>query len=85
MPVPVSIMKDAKWIFQSFGIRAGLRYVWDTLCLRVKRLVKREEVTRFEDLTDEQAEKVAWAFGLHKWDDRDHLNRIWHNFEKTLN
>lgn len=76
---------DALWIFKSFGFRAGIKFLWDSFLLKVKRLLIRETPMRFEDLTDEEAEKVAWAFGLHKWDDRDHLNRIWHNFEKTLN
>lgn len=77
--------RDALWIFKSFGVVAWIRFLWDSLKLRIKRLVKREKVTRFEDLSDTEAEAAALAFGIYKWDDRAHLNRIWHNFEKTLN
>lgn len=76
---------DALWVFKSFGFRAGIKFLWDTFWLKVKRLLKREKVKRFEDLSDAEAEQAAWAFGIYKWEDRDHLNRIWHNFEKTLN
>lgn len=77
--------KDALWVFQSFGFKAGIRFLWDSFSLRIKRLIKRQKVTRFEDLSDTEAEAAALAFGIYKWDDRAHLNRIWHNFEKTLN
>lgn len=73
------------WVLRSFGLMAGIRYLWDMTKLRIKRLVTKEKVKRFEDLSDEEAEQVAWAFGLHQWDNRDHLNRVWKNFEKTLN
>jgi hypothetical protein len=73
------------WVLRSFGLMAAWRYLWDITKLRIKRLFTKEKPKRFEDLSDAEAEQVAWAFGIHKWDDRDHLNRVWHNFEKTLN
>jgi hypothetical protein len=77
--------KDTLWIFRTFGFKAGVRFLWDSIKLFFKRTVKREKPMKFSELTDAEAEQVAYAFGIHKWEDRDHLNRIWHNFEKTLN
>lgn len=77
--------KDSLWIFRTFGFKTGLQFVWDSIKLWLKRKVKREEPMKFSQLSDAEAEQVAWAFGIYKWDNRDHLNRIWHNHEKTLN
>ena len=75
-------MKNVFWVFQSFGFRAGIRYVWDAFWLKMRRLFRLSpKPMKFEDLTDEQAEKVAWAFGLYQWEDREDLNKKWVHFE----
>lgn len=51
-------MKDAFWIFKSFGFLAGIRFVIGAAFLGIKRrlgLVKKPK--RFEDLSLEEAGK----------------------------
>jgi len=80
------VKNHGAFVFQTFGFWAGVRYLWDTTALKIRRALGREPLPlRFEDLTDDQAEKVAWAFGIFRWDSRKHLNQIWSHFEKTLN
>jgi hypothetical protein len=76
-------MKDAIWVFRSFGFIAGIIYVKDSF-LRLFRK-KSKKANMFEDLTDEQARNVAWAFGIYRWTDREDLNRQWNDFEQRMN
>ena len=76
------------WIVKSFGIKVGILYLWDTARLKFNKWIhsyKPEKVTSFNDLSDEDAEKTAVSFGIHQWDDRDHLNMIWKQFKKSIN
>ena len=76
-------MKEIIWVFRSFGFIAGILYLKDKILRLFRKKSKRVEV--FEDLTDEQARNVAWAFGIFRWTDREDLNRQWNEFEKRLN
>ena len=71
-------------IAKDFGIIAAIRYLWDTMWLKVRRRFRRERIIRFEDLTDQEARQVAWAFGLYSFDDRVQLNREWEKLDRTL-
>lgn len=76
------------WIVKSFGIKAGILYLWDTMHLKFNKWFHSNKLKRtksFNDLSDEDAEKTAISFGIHQWDDRDHLNKIWQSFKKTIN
>lgn len=73
------------WIMRSFGAKAGFQYIADTIRLKINRLLGKRQHVPFEQLTDEQAEKMAIAFGIKNWDDREHLNQIWHKFKKNIN
>lgn len=75
-------MKDVIWVFRDFGFWAGVHYCWDAMVVRVRRLVSRPpSPKRFEDLTDEEARNVVWAFGIYKWNNREELNEQWKVFE----
>ncbi len=79
-------MKDVIWVFRSFGFIAGVKFVWDATNLYFRRLVRREKSPkRFEELTDEEARNVAWAFGIFRWQDRQDLNEQWSRLDdRTL-
>jgi hypothetical protein len=72
-------MKDIVWIFRSFGFRAGITFVWDSL---VRKLRRKSSAPIFEELNDEEARQVAWAFGIFRWQDREDLNDQWNAFDK---
>lgn len=72
-------MKDIIWVFRSFGFRAGVTFIWDSL---VRKLRRRSAAPSFEQLTDEEARQVAWAFGIYRWYDREDLNSQWNAFDK---
>jgi hypothetical protein len=55
----MNTIKDFWWILCSFGIRAGLRFAWDTFCLKLNRLFRRDHSVRMEDLSDEEVEQIA--------------------------
>lgn len=79
-------MKDAIWIFKSFGIKAGVLFVWGAAVLWFKRLFGRaKKPKRFEELSDEEAQQVARTFGIFQWQDRQDLNeKIGNNDERVL-
>ncbi len=77
-------LKNFIWVLKNFGIVVSMIYLWNSLCLRIKRLFSRERIKRFEDLTDEEATQVAMAFGIYKYYDRHDLNQIWKDFDRTL-
>ena len=72
-------MKDIIWVFRSFGFIIGIRFLWDSL---VRRLQRKKQAPVFQDLTDEEARQVAWAFGIFRWSDREDLNQQWEAIEK---
>jgi hypothetical protein len=72
-------MKDIIWIFRSFGFIIGLRFVWDSL---VRKLRRKTQAPIFEELNDEEAQQVAWSFGIFRWIDRQDLNDQWNAIEK---
>lgn len=76
-------MKDIIWVFRSFGFIAGIIYIKDSFLRLFRR--KRKPAQMFEDLTDEQAQSIAWAFGIYRWTDRKDLNRQWNDFEQRMN
>lgn len=76
-------MKDIIWVFRSFGFIAGLIFLKDSVVRLFRKKQKREQM--FEDLTDNQARDVAWAFGIYRWTDREDLNRQWNDFEQRMN
>lgn len=79
-------MKDALWVFKSFGLKAGILFVVGTITTGIKRffgLAKKPK--RFEELSDEEAQQVARAFGIFQWQDRQDLNeKIGNNDERVL-
>lgn len=78
----VSAMKDIIWIFRDFGFWAGAHYCWDSLVVKVSRLISRKPTPKlFEELSDKEARQVAWAFGIYKWNSRQDLNDQWNVFE----
>lgn len=79
-------MKDAYWVFKSFGLKAGFLFVAGTIATTVKRLLGRaKKPKRFEQLSDEEAQQVARAFGIFSWQDRQELNeKIGNNDERIL-
>ena len=81
-----SVMKDTFWVFKSFGLKAGFLFVAGTIATAFKRLFGRaKKPKRFEELSDEEAQQVARAFGIFSWQDRQDLNeRIGNNDERTL-
>jgi hypothetical protein len=79
------MIKDTFWVFRSFGLMAGMRFLFNSIITQFKRLLpKKEDDRTFEQLSDEEAMWTAWAFGVHTWTDRDDLNRQWNKFEKSL-
>ena len=82
----VSVMKDALWVFKSFGIKAGILFMAGAVAMKFKRLFGlAKKPKRFEELSDEEAKQVAWAFGIFQWQDRQDLNeKIGNNDERTL-
>lgn len=80
-----TFIRDAKWVWETFGWKAVLVYLWDSLLRAVRRLAPEKEDNRtFAQLTDEEAQWTAWAFGIHCWTDRADLNRQWEEFETNL-
>jgi hypothetical protein len=79
-------MKDAIWVFKSFGFKAGVLFVVGTITTGIKRLLGRaKKPKRFEELSDEEARQVAWAFGIFQWQDRQDLNdKFGNNDERVL-
>lgn len=75
-------MRDIIWVFRSFGFIAGMTFLKDSFLRLFRRKNKKQQM--FEDLTDEQAEKIAWAFGIFRWTDRKDLNRQWNDFEQQF-
>lgn len=73
-------MKDVIWAFRSFGFIIGIRFLWDCL---VRRLRRKKSAPVFQELTDEEARQVAWAFGIFRWSDREDLNQQWEAIEKN--
>lgn len=55
-------MKDTIWVFQSFGFRVGMQFIYDTLSLRLHRLWTGTSVPSFDSLTDKEIEKLAEAY-----------------------
>ena len=79
-------MKDAIWVFRSFGFKAGILFVVGVISTGIKRLFGRaKKPKRFEELSDEEAQQVARAFGIFTWQDRQDLNeKIGNNDERVL-
>ena len=79
-------MKDALWVFKSFGLKAGILFVTGTAATSIKRLFGlAKKPKRFEELSDEEAQQIARAFGIFQWQDRQELNeKIGNNDERTL-
>lgn len=77
------VVKDIIWVFRSFGFIVGCIYLKDAFLRLFRKKSKKQEM--FEDLTDEQARDVAWAFGIYRWTDREDLNRQWNDFEQRMN
>ena len=80
-------MKDAIWVFKSFGFKAGVLFVLGAIAVRFKRLIgKAKKPKKFEELSDKEAREVAQAFGLSPWQNRatldDQFNHI--NEDRTL-
>lgn len=75
-------MKEIIWVFRSFGFIAGLIFLKDVVVRLFRKKSKRPQL--FEDLTDEQARNVAWAFGIFRWADREDLNRQWNEMEQRF-
>lgn len=78
-------MKDALWVFRTFGWKAGIRFVLNTLERKLKkRIEKPKKVPTFEELSDDEAESTAWAAGLSDWQrgNRQSLNKAWNDFVK---
>lgn len=68
-------MKDALWVFKSFGLKAGVLFVVGTLSTRLKRLTGiSKKPKRFDELSDEEARKIALALGVNPFQTRDQLN-----------
>jgi hypothetical protein len=47
-------MNDAFWVFKQFGIKAGVRFVIDSVKLDLSRRWNRNKVPSFVDLTDKE-------------------------------
>jgi hypothetical protein len=74
-------MKDnAIWVFQTFGFTSGVRFLWDSLKLKAKRLITGEKPPVFHKLTDEEAEEVTLRFTVPVVPER-----TVHNYDRTLN
>lgn len=68
-------MKDAYWVFKSFGFRAGVYFIAGTVSTTVKRILGlSKKPKKFEELSDHEAREVAAAFGIYPWQNRDMLN-----------
>jgi len=80
----MNFFHDASWVFKSFGFLPGIQFVLNGAWVNLKRLFVKETEQKFEDLTDEEAQACAWAFGIFKWEDREDLNRQWKLFEESL-
>jgi hypothetical protein len=51
----------------------------------IKRLLGRaKKPKRFEELSDEEAKQVAWAFGIYRWQDRQDLNEQFGNNDERV-
>lgn len=80
-----TFIRDGKWVFETFGWKAALVYLWDSLLRGIRRLSPEKEDKRtFVQLTDEEAQWTAWAFGIHTWTDRADLNRQWEELEASF-
>jgi vancomycin permeability regulator SanA len=78
-------MKDAYWVFKSFGFKAGILFVVGATTMGIKRLLGRaKKPKRFEELSDEEAKQVAWAFGIYRWQDRQDLNEQFGNNDERV-
>lgn len=75
-------MKDIIWVFQSFGFIAGIIFIKDMVVRRFRKKPKRQQM--FEELSDEAARSIAWAFGIYRWTDRKDLNRQWNDLEQRF-
>lgn len=75
-------MKDVIWVFRSFGFVAGMIFIKDSLLRLFRKKSKRPRM--FETLTDEEAQNVAWAFGIYRWTDRKDLNAQWNDMEQRF-
>jgi len=68
-------MKDALWVFKSFGFKAGVLFVLGAVGLKIRRLLGRsKKPKKFEELSDEEARKVAAQFGIFPGQSRHMLN-----------
>lgn len=80
-----TIIRDSWWVTRNWGLLAGSKFFWNTTIRNLKQLFhKEEDLPRFEDLTDEEAQNCAWAFGLYKWESREDLNRQWNDLMEGL-
>lgn len=74
------MIQDTFWILRWFGIMAAIRFVWDSF----SNLFRNDKIgfkTKFEDFSDEDAEKIAMFFGIFQWKNRQDLNQQWYDFE----
>ena len=79
------MLQDAAWVFETFGFVAGIKFLFNSTKTKIKRFLPKEGDNRtFEQLTDEEAQWTAWAFGVHTWTNRADLNRQWNEFERSL-
>ena len=83
----VSAMKDAIWVFKSFGLKAGILFVVGSVATKFKRLIGlAKKPKRFEELSDEEARQLASAFGISPYQGRDVMNSQFndYNHNRTL-
>lgn len=68
-------MKDALWVFKSFGFLAGVRFIAGAVHIKLKRLVGlSKKPKKFEELSDDEAREIASAYGIYPGQTRNMLN-----------
>ena len=79
----LKVLGESFWVFRSFGFKAGITYLWDSL-KRASKPKTKKRIVRFEDLSDDDAFTVAWSFGIFRWTNREDLNRQWNAFKQNI-
>jgi hypothetical protein len=51
-------MKYLLWIFQSFGLKASVRYCWDTFWLKVRRAMGISPPVNFKGMSSDDLEDI---------------------------
>lgn len=72
-------MKDTIWVFECFGFRAGMQFIFDSLRIRAHRFLTGEYVPTFQDLSDEEVERMSEVY-----DPKPEI-KIVHSYEDTVN